>query len=325
MFCHVTLIFIGIITSPRCGATDILLQKEFIMKTTGLILIVVALHCAVIGSVFFISGCGTTAKTKAPPAMPIMPPPQAPQSRMQAPAVTPAKAAVVKPTSARDAKLVGGGEYIVQAGDSLSVIAKRCHVSQAELVAVNKLADPNKIRIGQKLILPAHGRMPPVVVPPQAVHNPPAQVTKVKVVETIETVEMVETIETVPGAMNEYLVKSGDNLSKIAARYRVKVSAIRKANKLQSDKIRIGQKLIIPETAQVVTSESVVLSPAGTEVASSMPAASVFSSGIIHVVQPNEDMSSIAKLYAVTIEEISELNELSTNRTVQVGQRLKIP
>lgn len=44
----------------------------------------------------------------------------------------------------------------------------------------------------------------------------------------------------------QYLVKKGDTLSKLARRYGTTVGAIQSANKLSSDLIRIGQRLIIP-------------------------------------------------------------------------------
>ena len=43
-----------------------------------------------------------------------------------------------------------------------------------------------------------------------------------------------------------YVVVSGDTLSKIATKFKVTVAAIKAANKLTSDAIKIGQKLVIP-------------------------------------------------------------------------------
>jgi LysM repeat protein len=43
-----------------------------------------------------------------------------------------------------------------------------------------------------------------------------------------------------------YTVVSGDTLSGIAARFKRTVSAIKTANKLAGDNIKIGQKLLIP-------------------------------------------------------------------------------
>ncbi len=44
----------------------------------------------------------------------------------------------------------------------------------------------------------------------------------------------------------QYVVKSGDSLSRIAQRYKVSMAALKKANNLRSSKILIGQKLQIP-------------------------------------------------------------------------------
>ena len=44
----------------------------------------------------------------------------------------------------------------------------------------------------------------------------------------------------------EYVVQSGDTLSVIGKAFGVKISAIKRANNLRSDMIRVGQKLTIP-------------------------------------------------------------------------------
>lgn len=47
------------------------------------------------------------------------------------------------------------GEYIVQLGDSLSGIAAQAGVSVETLLALNNLADPNLLEVGQVILLPA--------------------------------------------------------------------------------------------------------------------------------------------------------------------------
>jgi hypothetical protein len=44
----------------------------------------------------------------------------------------------------------------------------------------------------------------------------------------------------------EHVVKTGETLSAIAAAYKVSVSAVKRANKMSSDTVRLGQKLFIP-------------------------------------------------------------------------------
>jgi LysM repeat protein len=322
------------------------------MKTLGLIGIVVALHCVVIGSVFFISGCGTASRHEAAPETPVMP-----STKPPAPEMTPSTGAPIEPMPLKEVKTAGGGEYIVQPGDSLAVIAKRCHVSQAELIGANKIADPNKVRIGQKLILPASGQLPAPMPKSVEKEKPKAKAAKAKT----------SAVEPINLGANEYVVKPGDSLSRIGARCGVKISALREANKLQSDKLKIGQRLAIPEADKAAPVESAKPAAPAAEPAAATPAvgpapaplmeapaaatpapatastpvtpvkgteltpvggpakSSLASSGISHTVQKDEDLNSIAKLYAVTADEIAELNQLSANRTVQVGQSLKIP
>jgi N-acetylmuramoyl-L-alanine amidase len=50
----------------------------------------------------------------------------------------------------------------------------------------------------------------------------------------------------VPVKQVRHVISRGDTLSEIAERYNVSTSAIRAANKLSNDKIRVGQTLSIP-------------------------------------------------------------------------------
>jgi LysM repeat protein len=50
-----------------------------------------------------------------------------------------------------------------------------------------------------------------------------------------------------------YTVKSGDTLSKIATQQGVSVKALRSANNLKTDRIKVGQKLKIPVKAAAAT------------------------------------------------------------------------
>ena len=49
-----------------------------------------------------------------------------------------------------------------------------------------------------------------------------------------------------PTRQVKHVIASGDTLSEIAERYNVSASAIRRANSLKNDNIRIGQTLNIP-------------------------------------------------------------------------------
>ena len=113
-------------------------------------------------------------------------------------------------------------EYKVVQGDTFSTIAKKFHVSLNALMAANPGAEPTKLQIGQALHIPA----------PAAVAT--ASNTGTMVAPGTDT------------AGNDYTVKSGDTLTSIASHYHVTVKALRSANSLTTDRIRVGQKLKIP-------------------------------------------------------------------------------
>ncbi len=71
-----------------------------------------------------------------------------------------------------------------------------------------------------------------------------------KIYQNIDTIQVVQEKERTPPkkkpVVKSYTVKSGDTLSRIAQKYHVTVSALKRKNNLKSDVIRIGQKLKIP-------------------------------------------------------------------------------
>ena len=112
----------------------------------------------------------------------------------------------------------GATEYTIVKGDYLEKIAKNFHVSVNALLEANPGIMPTKLQIGQKINIPP---------PPEPGAMAPA---------------------VAPGAGMEqvYTVKSGDNLTKIATKFGTTVKALRAANNLKTDSIKVGQKLTIP-------------------------------------------------------------------------------
>lgn len=114
-----------------------------------------------------------------------------------------------------------------------------------------------------------------------------------------------------------YRVKSGDVLGTIAQRYRVRVSDIKKWNKLSSNTIRIGQHLniwVYPGT-QVKTASA--KKPAQTS-----PATLNFDGKKTYIVQPGDTLWDIANKYqGLDIEKIKKMNKLKSDR-IKPGQVL---
>lgn len=104
-----------------------------------------------------------------------------------------------------------------------------------------------------------------------------------------------------------YIVKSGDSLWKIANSYGITVDKLKIANNLTSNTLQIGQKLLIPVTDTNVTEKE---TPSN--------------KGVNYVVVKGDNLYSIANKYGVTVTDIKEANNLSSN-TLQIGQVLIIP
>jgi LysM repeat protein len=139
----------------------------------------------------------------------------------------------LKPPAAPESPAaIGGTEYTIAKGDTFGTISKTYHVSVKALEDANPGVDPKKLQIGKK-----------IHVPPQPLPT----------ANTAGTATPGATTESTNGE-KIYTVKSGDMLSTIAKANGSTVKAIRAANNLSSDSIKVGQKLKIP--AKVIETAS---------------------------------------------------------------------
>ncbi len=66
-----------------------------------------------------------------------------------------AKIAEIMSKTSRPSYSTGSGnEHIVQSGETLSAIAAAYKIKSSAIVQANDLADPNNLRVGQKLVIP---------------------------------------------------------------------------------------------------------------------------------------------------------------------------
>ena len=118
-----------------------------------------------------------------------------------------------------------------------------------------------------------------------------------------------------------YKVRSGDYLGKIAERYGVGVSQIRRWNGLRSDKLRIGQRLTIyPRKPVAVAQKKQNTAKTQTKTRIQMPK----DPSKIHVVQSGDSLWTISQKYpGVTIENLRIWNGLSGN-SLKPGTKLRL-
>ena len=121
-----------------------------------------------------------------------------------------------------------GTEYIVVKGDTLGKIARKNGVKIKALEDANPGVVPTKLKVGQKLSIPA------------ASSTAPTAATGADSTDTTSGEEL-------------YVVRSGDTLTKIAHSHGVTVKAIESDNNLSTTKIKVGQKLKIPAKAEAVS------------------------------------------------------------------------
>lgn len=102
-------------------------------------------------------------------------------------------------------------------------------------------------------------------------------------------------------APETHIVQPGDTLFAIATRYRTTVAAIKQLNKLgESDLIQVGQKLLIPTSAETTIPQ-------------------------LYLVQPDDTLYRIALRYGTTVRALAQLNALSNPNWIAPGQALLIP
>ena len=89
--------------------------------------------------------------TEEPKMAKVLPKPVAKDDR-KSEDTKPAETKVTKPTAAKT--------YVVAKGDKLVSIAKKLKVPFDDLIAANRIDDPTKLQIGQKLIIPAKPSKP---------------------------------------------------------------------------------------------------------------------------------------------------------------------
>ena len=215
----------------------------------------------------------------------------------------------------------GEGTYTVKSGDSLWSIAKKYNTTVNELKSLNNLKS-NSLSTGQVLKIP---------------------------------------VQNTSG--NTYTVKSGDTLYAIANRYGVTVNELKNTNNLTTNSLTIGQRLIIPSKETIVPPtdnkedyitytvksgdtlykiansynltpsdlmeynnlSSTVLNIGQTlKIPYNVEQEEVTTEYIQYTVKSGDSLYSIARNYGVSVNDIMNYNNLSSN-LLSIGQVLKIP
>jgi murein DD-endopeptidase MepM/ murein hydrolase activator NlpD len=216
------------------------------------------------------------------------------------------------------------GFHVVEEGQDLEWISLRYGVDAIDLLEFNDFADLS-LKPGQKVWLEdGHLEVIPELPPAPLVAMPasseirteplcPKVSPEVFALPEIDTVGFVtsllppETPQTIPSSTIYHIVKKGESLSKIGMIYNVPQTEIKQINGLRSNRLSVGQRLLIHKGTEA--SVASVSTPA--------------TAPVYHKVKRGESLSKIGLKYKVSPDEIMSLNGLKSNR-LSVGQRLLI-
>jgi len=231
-------------------------------------------------------------------------------------------------------------EHKVRKGETLSYLAKKYRVPLSVIMETNRLKNKHFLRIGQRLMIPSPGGSSSLKAQSsQSTSSPSAENKKV----TFYTVKKGETLSdialkfgTTPNqikALNglknpnyikkgqrlkvfatntsagrvfvEHKVKKGENLSYLAEKHGVSVSAIMEANGLSNKhRIKAGEYLLIP---------------------SGRPGKSTTEEITLYTVKKGDTISDLAMKFRTSPLRIKKINGLRNVHYIKPGQKLKIP
>lgn len=112
-----------------------------------------------------------------------------------------------------------------------------------------------------------------------------------------------------------YRVKSGDYLGKIANRYHVSVSSIKRWNGLKSNNLRVGQKLVIYPKGSHKTASKPKSTPKKLEVTKS-------GNYTYYQIQSGDTLWDIANAKGISVEQLKEWNTDLSDKGLKVGTKI---
>lgn len=183
--------------------------------------------------------------------------------------------------------------YVLSKGDTLGSVAKRFSTTVKDLMALNQIKDPTRLRDGKTLILPTVTELPKTSVVTNATAN-----------------------DVLPQGKT-YILKRGELLGSVAKKFSISVKALQIANNITDPtKIRDGKTLLIPEPE----SKSEPLPTPPLSVAATTPALDN-----THVLKKGELLGTVAKKYSVSVADLLQANNIQNPKRIREGTVLVIP
>nr|WP_318712331.1 LysM peptidoglycan-binding domain-containing protein [uncultured Treponema sp.] len=182
--------------------------------------------------------------------------------------------------------------YKVESGDTYYSIARKYGVKVSEIYSANGLTDKDTLKIGQSLKIPG-----------------------------IDKMDDKSSGEKTSVSYDTYVVQKDDTFYRIAKNNLISVDELLEANGFtKNDVLKVGKKIRIPRKGGTSAVETVK-----TDSKSETKAASDTRKFDTYTVQKGDTFYRIAKVNAITVDELKKLNGLDSKSQLKAGQKLKIP
>ena len=182
--------------------------------------------------------------------------------------------------------------YKVESGDTYYSIARKYGVKVSEIYSANGLTDKDTLKIGQSLKIPG-----------------------------IDKMDDKSAGEKTSVSYDTYVVQKDDTFYRIAKNNLISVDELLEANGFtKNDVLKVGKKIRIPRKGGTSAAETVK-----TDSKSETKAASDTRKFDTYTVQKGDTFYRIAKVNAITVDELKKLNGLDSKSQLKAGQKLKIP
>lgn len=216
--------------------------------------------------------------------------------------------------------------YTVKSGETVSSIAKKFHMTTAELKSLNGLKK-NYVKPKKKILVytkPARDNGQEQATGSTYVPQAVPRDTSAKPASSNPVSEPVALKPENPGSRDEspktiHVVKSGENLSIIATKYHCTISDLMKWNNLSSQKILVGQKLKLVSTGKNSTASVTPDTVSKTKTATGSQRYTTYT------IQSGDNLWDIAAKFDVTVSQLKSVNNLKNNSRLKPGQKIRIP
>lgn len=203
--------------------------------------------------------------------------------------------------------------HTVKRGDNLGEIASKYNVAVTDVKKWNRLKS-NNVQLGAKLKIMYDAK----IVVTEKIKKPKtelvAQIDAKTVAEVAKNESKAKKEPTVEkdNAVAEHIVEPGQTLTTIAKMHKMYVADIKKYNNLKDGTIKVGDKLKLKPSTEIVSEAKEEVAATPSEVEEN-----------VHIVAKGQNIFQIAKLNKVSVNDIMNWNNMTTT-AINVGDKLKI-